>query len=125
MPFWLVKFSVSPDCSVPAEIVTVAPVRSVSLDVTVTPESTATAAPPTVKVLVVPDGVTTGAAIVTLTLSAAVLLAIEPVSFVSRATIESDRVVVLVLVVENVTDCKAVWYWAGVALPLRVSTPPE
>ena len=30
MPFWLVKLSVSPDCSVPAEIVTVAPVRSVS-----------------------------------------------------------------------------------------------
>ena len=41
------------------------------------------------------------------------------------ATIEIDRVVVLVLVEENVTDCKAVWYWAGVALPLKVSTPPE
>ena len=31
MPFWLVKLSVSPDCSVPDEIVTVAPVRSVSV----------------------------------------------------------------------------------------------
>ena len=39
-----------------------------------------------------------------LTLSAAELL----VSALSSATIESDRVVVLVLVVENVTDCKAV-----------------
>ena len=39
------------------------------------------------------------------------------------ATIEIDRVVVLVLVEENVTDCKAAWYWAGVALPLKVSTP--
>ena len=57
----------------------------------------------------------------TSTLSAAELL----VSELSRATIESDRVVVLVLVVENVTDCKAAWYWAGVALPLKVSTPPE
>ena len=108
MPFWFVKLSVSPDFSVPAEIVTVAPVRAVSLDVTVTPESTATAEPPTVKVLVAPDGVTTGAAIATLTLSAAALL----VSALSTATIESDRVVVFVLVVENVTDCKAVWYWA-------------
>ena len=35
------------------------------------------------------------------------------------------RVAVLVLVEENVTDCKAAWYWAGVALPLKVSTPPE
>ena len=90
-------------------IVTVAPVRSVSPDVTVTPESTATAAPPTVNVLVAPDGVTTGGAIVTLTLSAAELLFSEP----SLATIESDRVVVFVLVVEKVTDCKAAWYWAG------------
>ena len=55
MPFWLVKFSVSPDSIVGDR--TVAPVRSMSLDATVTPESTATAAPPTVKVLVVPDGV--------------------------------------------------------------------
>ena len=29
---------------------------------------------------------------------------------------------VSVLVEENVTDCKAVWYWAGVALPLKVSS---
>ena len=35
------------------------------------------------------------------------------------------RVVVFVLVVENVTDCKAAVYWAGVALPVKVSTPPE
>ena len=42
------------------------------------------------KVLVAPDGVTTGAASVTLTLSAAVLLFVAP----SMATIESDRVVV-------------------------------
>ena len=55
----------------------------------------------------------------TLTLSAAAVLDSE----LSAATIEIARVVVLVLVVENVTDCKAVWYWAGVALPLRVSTP--
>jgi hypothetical protein len=33
------------------------------------------------------------------------------------------RVATLVLVEENVTDCKAVWYWAGVALPLKVKTP--
>ena len=103
MPFWFVKCRLSPDCSVPAEIVTVAPVRAVSLDVTVTPESTATAEPPTVKVLVVPDGVTTGAPMI-LTLSAAELL----VSALSSATIESERVVVFALVVENVTDCKAV-----------------
>ena len=77
----------SPVCSVPDEIVTVAPVRSVSLELTVTPESTATAAPPIVKVLVVPDGVTTGAAMI-LTFSAAALLASES----SRATIASDRV---------------------------------
>ena len=57
----------------------------------------------------------------TYTSSKAVLL----VSLLSRATIEIERVVVLVLVEENVTDFKAVWYWAGVALPLKVSTPPE
>ena len=39
MPFWLVKLSVSPDCNVPAEIVTVAPVTSVSADDTVKVES--------------------------------------------------------------------------------------
>ena len=116
------KCSVSPVCSVPDEIVIVAPVKSAPLKVTVTAESTATAEPPTVNVLVVPDGVTTGAAGVasaTLTLSAAAVLD----SALSAATIEIVRVVVFVLVVENVTDCKAVWYWAGVALPLRVSTP--
>ena len=42
----------------------------------------------------------------------------------SLTTIEMFRVAVLVLVEENVTDCKAAWYWAGVALPVRVSTPP-
>ena len=31
------------------------------------------------------------------------------------ATIEIDRAVVFVLVEENVTDCKAAWYWAGVS----------
>ena len=68
-----------------------------------------------------PDAVNTGAAIATLTLSAAELL----VSELSRATTEIARVVTLALVVENVTDCRAAWYWAGVALPLKVSTPPE
>ena len=58
-----------------------------------------------------PDGVTTGAATATSTLSAAALLS-RPSGEPSRATIESDRVVVFVLVVEKVTDCKAVWYWA-------------
>ncbi len=59
MPFWLVKLSESPDCSVPAEIVTVAPVRFVSWSDTITPASTGTAPPPTRNVLVVPDGLTT------------------------------------------------------------------
>jgi hypothetical protein len=63
----------------------------------------------------------TGAAIATLTVSLAALLLIEP----SRATIESDRAVVLEVVVENVTDRKAAWYWATEALPDNVSTPPE
>ena len=62
----------------------------------------------------------------TLTCSAAGLLFSAPyVAVPSMATIEIDRVVVFVLVVENVTDCKAVWYWATVAVPLKVSTPPE
>ena len=99
----MVKLSVSPVCSVPDEIVIVAPVRSVAFELTVTPESTATAEPPMVKVLVVPDGVTTGAAM-TLTLSAAVLLASTP----STATTVSERVTGFWLVVENVTDRKAV-----------------
>ena len=59
-------------------------------------------------------------AAVTLILSAAGLLVNEP----SSATIESDRVPAIVLVVENVTDSKAAAYWVGVALPLKVSTPP-
>ena len=57
--------------------------------------------------------------------SAAELLGSPPVSFASRATTEMDRVVAFVLMVENVTDRKAAWYWAGVALPLKVKTPPE
>ena len=32
---------------------------------------------------------------------------------------------VVVLVVEKETDCKAAWYWAGVALPLKVNVPSE
>ena len=44
-------------------------------------------------------------------------------SFASRATIDSDRAVLVVLVVENVTDCKAAVYWLGVALPVRLSRP--
>ena len=57
MPLWLVKCSVSPDWSVPAEIVTLAPVRSLPLGLPVSPASTATAAPPSVKVLTAPEGV--------------------------------------------------------------------
>ena len=74
------------------------------------PESTATGAPPTRVVLVVPDGVTTGAATATSTLSAAA----TALQIVGRTVVDDDRkstgCVVLVLVVENVTDCKAVWY---------------
>ena len=40
----------------------------------------------------------------------AVLLFTLPVSFESLTTIEMVRVTVLVLVVEYVIDCKAVWY---------------
>ena len=73
------KCSVSPVCSVPEEIVTVAPVKSAPLKVTVTPESTATAELPTVKVLVVPDGVTTGAVVATpLTANVNWVLALPP-----------------------------------------------
>ena len=59
----------------------------------------------------------------TFTCSAAALLVNVP----SRVTIEIARAVVLVptLFEENATDCKAAWYCATVALPLRVSTPPE
>ena len=92
----------SPVCSVPDEIVTVAPVRSVSLELTTMPESMATAVPPKLKVFAAPDGVTTGAAM-TLTLSAAELLVAE----LSSAMIASDRVTGLLLVVENVTDRRA------------------
>ena len=45
MLFWLLKSSVSPVCSVPGEIVTVALVRLVSSDDTVSRESTGTAEP--------------------------------------------------------------------------------
>ena len=55
------------------------------------------------------------------TLSAAAVL----VSLLSMATTESERVTELWLVLENVTDRKAVWYWAIVAVPVKVSTPPE
>jgi hypothetical protein len=98
-----------------------APVRSLPPGLPISSESTATAAPPTVNVLVIPDAVNVGAVVDTLTCSAAELLSSDP----SMATIESDRVVVFVLVVENVTDCKAAWYWATVALPLSVKTPAE
>ena len=84
------KWSVSPDCSVPARSSPWPPSDPCRKDETVTPESTATAEPPSVNVLVVPDGVTTGAANATLTLSAADLL----VSALSSATIEIARVVV-------------------------------
>jgi hypothetical protein len=106
MPFWVVKCNVSGDCSVLAEIVTTAPLKLASLELTVSPGSIANAdAPlPTVYVMLVPDAVTIGTATPTLTLSAAALLLFAP----SMATIEIERVVVLLLVVENVTDCKAV-----------------
>jgi hypothetical protein len=120
-PFWFVKLSMSPDCSVVAEIVSFAPVRSLPLGLPVSPESTATAAPPILNVLVVPEGVNVGTVVDTLTCSATGLLSSDP----SIATIESDRVAVFVLVVVNVTDCKAVWYCATVAVPLSVNTPPE
>ncbi len=119
MPFCLVKLSVSPGCSVPAEIARLAPVRYASSDVTDTLESTATAVPPGSKVFVTPDGWTTGAGYATPTLSVAAPLPSEP----SMATIEMARAVVLVLVVENATDSRAAWYWATVAVPFRVSTP--
>ena len=60
MPFWFVKWSVSPVCSVPDEIVTVAPVRSAEVEAYRHARVDCTAAWPTVKVLVMPDGVTTG-----------------------------------------------------------------
>ena len=118
MPFWLLKASVSPVCRL--AIVSVAPVKSASKDDAVMPESTATAEWPSVNVCpVLPEAVTMGAEIATLTLSDAVLLLSDP----SLATIESDRVVVLLLVAEKVTDSRAVWYWATVAVPLKVKTP--
>ena len=69
--------------------------------------------------LVTPEGVATGAVGSTTTLSAATLLVAEP----SAATTEIARVAVLVPVVAKVTDSSAAWYWAGVALPLKVSVP--
>ena len=92
-----------------------------SLEVTITLESTATAGPLTLAKLEWPDGVTTGAAMNTFTCSGAEMLASAP----SMATTEIDRAAVFGVVVENVTDCRAAWYWAGVALPLKVSTPPD
>ena len=78
MPFWLVKWSVSPDCSVPAEIVTLAPVRSLALGLPASPASTATAAPPIVNVFVVPEGVNVSEVVDTLTCSKAGLLFSAP-----------------------------------------------
>ncbi len=122
IPFWLVKCSVSPLWCVPREIVTVALVRSVLLELTVTPGSTATGELLSIRyVLVVPDGIITGAAAATTTCSAA-----EPLCCAASTTlIEIARVMRFGLVVENVTDCKAAAYWAGVAVPLKVSTPSE
>ena len=108
------KLSVSPACSVAAEIVTVAPVRSLSTELTFNPKSTFTACPPIWYVLALPDPITTGgrrqgmarwpfAGGATLTLSVAGMLAEVP----SRATIEIVRVKVSLLVVEKVTDRKA------------------
>ena len=106
MPFWLVKASVSPVCKL--AIVSVAPVRSVSKEVAVMPESTATAEWPSVNVCpVLPEGVTTGAVIASTTVSTAVLLVVG-VALLSSATTSMVRVPLTVLVVENVTDCKAV-----------------
>ena len=121
MPFWAVKFSASPDWSVPGEIVTVAPVRSVSKDETVKLGSITAPVPPTVNSAVTPDAVTTGAAMATLTVSDTGLL----VSVPSDTKSVSVLGVVLVLVVENVTDCKAAWYCATVASPLSKSEPAE
>ena len=99
MPFWLMKLSVSPACSVPAEMVTVAPVRSLSTELTFSPKSTVTACPPIWYVLVLPDAIATGglggrgwcwwpfAGATTLTLSVTETLADVP----SRATIEIVR----------------------------------
>ena len=61
MPFWLVKPRVSPVVGV--VMVTLAPVRSVeSVSVTVTPESTVTALPPSVNEVAPAVVVTVGAA---------------------------------------------------------------
>ena len=73
------------------------------------------------KVLVAPDASSAGRVVNTTTCSAVGSLSSGP----SLAMMEIARAVVFVLVVENVTDSKAAWYWAGVALPLKVSTPPE
>ncbi len=71
--------------------------------------------------LVTPDGITTGAAAATMTCSTA-----EVVSCAASTTlIEIARVVRFAPLVENVSDCKAAAYCAGVAVPVRVSTPAE
>ena len=75
IPFWLVKWSVSPACGVPVPIVIVAPVTSVSNDDTVTAESTVTVWP-AVSAFDAWFAVTTGAAIATMTVSAPVLLVV-------------------------------------------------
>ena len=72
------------------------------------PESTATAERPSVNVSpVLPEAVTTGAEIASTTVSTAVLLVVV-VALLSSATTSMVRVPLTVLVVENVTDCKAV-----------------
>ena len=101
MLFWLLKINRSPVCSVPAEIVT----RGADQGGARWNSRSRPSRPPrpcrrSSSVLVVPDGMTTGAM---LTVSDTVLLA----SKLSPATIESERGVMLVLVEENVTDCKA------------------
>ena len=53
----------------------------------------------------------------------AVLLFTLPVSPNRQRRSKCSESSCCVLVEENVTDCKAVWYWAGVAVPLKVSTP--
>ncbi len=67
--------------------------------------------------MIAPDAFTTGVGIATLTLSAAGEL--ENGRELSSATSEIDRAVVFGLVVENVINCKAAWYWATVAAAAR------
>ena len=103
---------------VAVQIVTMAPVTSVSNDDTVTAESTVTVWP-AVSFFVAWFAVTTGAAIATLTVSVPVLLVVGEEVLSSAITLML-RVPLTMLLVENVTDCKAAVYWAGVALPDKV-----